>query len=394
MSFTSINEVIPRVAIVGGGQLGFLLCQAARALDIKTLVITPDAGAPALTIATEAIVIDYSVTGLAARIAEWADVVTFELEAVPEVLLTGLEAEQSAGNISIYPDVAALRLLKNKARQKAWLSKHGFASADFIELSKAEVAARLFLEGITFPFVQKAQEGGYDGYGVQIIREQADVAKLWPVACIIETYLAQARELSVMVARSPNGNMEVFPPVEMAVDQGRNVLDLVISPAPLSATKLELAEALARNVIEQLKGVGIFAVEMFLTADDELLINEISPRVHNSGHHTLESCNVSQFEQHVRAVTGMPLIAPQQRAPSIMKNILYEDSLSVLMGAKPGRIPTQSESIQVHWYGKKEARAGRKMGHITCVGAEPASGSLMIDKALSELKLKPGESIE
>ena len=394
MSFTGINEVTPRVAIVGGGQLGFLLCQAARALDIQTLVVTPDAGAPALTIATEAIVVEYSVAGLAARIAQWADVVTFELEAVPEVLLTALEAEQLVGNISIHPDVAVLRMLKNKARQKAWLSKQGFPSADFVELSKAEVVARSFLEGIAFPFVQKAQEGGYDGYGVQIIREPADVAKLWPVPCIIETYLAHARELSVLVARSPNGNMEVFPPVEMAVDQARNVLDLVISPAPLPAIKLELAEALARNVIEQLNGLGIFAVEMFLTADDELLINEISPRVHNSGHHTLESCNVSQFEQHMRAVTGMPLIAPQQRAPSIMKNILYEDSLSVLVGARSGRIPTQSKSIQVHWYGKKEARAGRKMGHITCVGTEPASGSLMIDKALAELTLKPGEIIE
>jgi len=394
MSFTRTNEVVPRVAIVGGGQLGFLLCGAAQALDIQTLVVTPDAGAPALTIANETLVVEYSVTGLAARIAEWADVVTFEFEAIPEVLLAALEAERLAGNISIHPDVEVLRMLKNKARQKDWLSKHGFPSADFVELSKEEAVARSFFEGITFPFVQKAQEGGYDGYGVQIIREQADVAKLWPVPSIIETYLANVRELSVLVARSPNGNMEVFPPVEMAIDQARNVLDLVISPAPLPTIKLELAETLARNVIERLNGIGIFAVEMFLTTNDELLINEISPRVHNSGHHTLESCNVSQFEQHLRAVTGMPLIAPQQRAPSIMKNILYEDSLSVLVGVKPGRLPTQSESIQVHWYGKKEAREGRKMGHITCVGTEPASGSLMIDKVLSELTLKPGESIE
>jgi len=239
--------------------------------------------------------------------------------------------------------------------------------------------------------VQKTQEGGYDGLGVQIIHDSEQLDQLWPVPSIIETYLGGARELAVVVARSVSGEVEIYPAVEMVVNHGLNILDVVIAPAELPDSLHEGARSLAKSVIEQLECIGVLAVEMFLTTDGELLVNEISPRVHNSGHHTLESCPVSQFEQHIRAVAGMALAKAEQSLPSVMKNIIYDDSLSPLVGLRPGRLSTEEESVRFHWYGKKEARPGRKMGHITCVGADGVSGRQRILETLENVVSHHGD---
>lgn len=373
----------PVVAIIGGGQLGYLLCEAARPLGIGTLIVTPDPDAPALKAADETIVADYREPGLARQIAAAATTVTFEFEAVPEELLAALESEP----LHIYPALAVLRLLKNKARQKDWMVAHDIPTAEYIAVTADEVTGRTFIDKVSFPFVQKAQEGGYDGYGVQIIRNAAELERLWPVPSIIESFLHDARELAVVAARSVSGETEVYPPVELTVDEARNILDMVIVPAPLTPGLSAEAESLARSVVEglgEIGGVGVFAVEMFL-ADGKLLVNEISPRVHNSGHHTIESCTVSQFEQHMRAVAGLPLAAVKLATSAVMKNILYEDALAPLIESEPGLLPVPTESVSVHWYGKKHPRAGRKMGHATCVGVEPAQGSKLIDETLAGL---------
>ena len=289
------QETPPAVAIIGAGQLGYLLCEAARPLGIRTLVVTPDAAAPALEAADASIVADYSAPGLAGQIAAQVDVVTFELEAVPNDLLEALQAE----DLEVRPDVSVMQLLKNKASQKRWLVGNDIPTADFIEISAAEAGSRSFLDDVALPFVQKAQEGGYDGYGVQIIHDESDLEQLWPIPSIVETYLAGARELAVVVARSANGDVQIYPLVELTVDHERNILDLVIAPAALDPQLSNVAEDIARKVVDRLSGVGVFAVEMFLV-DGQILVNEVSPRVHNSGHHTLESCPVSQFEQHMR----------------------------------------------------------------------------------------------
>ena len=373
------------VAIIGGGQLGFLLCRAARALGIRTLVVTSDPAAPALTVADDSIVCPYDSPKLAERLASNVDVVTFEFEAVPDKLLLELEAEMLKGSMVVRPDPAVLRLVKNKARQKAWLQEHGIPTAAFKEISAAEARSKDFAATATLPFVQKTQEGGYDGLGVQIIHDSDDLDRLWPVPSIIETYLSGARELAVVVARSVSGEVESFPAVEMVVNQDLNLLDVVIAPAELPDPLHERAKALASTVIERLDCVGVLAVEMFLSSDGELLVNEVAPRVHNSGHHTLESCPVSQFEQHIRAVSGMALAKAEQSLPSVMKNIIYDDSLSPLVGLGPGPLSTREERIRFHWYGKKEARPGRKMGHITCVGADRVSGRRRIMETLENV---------
>jgi len=370
----------PVVAIIGAGQLGGLLCEAARACGIKTLVVSDDPDAPALGIADESVVSAYDRDGLAQEIAAKAGVVTFEFEAVPDSLLEALTHQ----SIDIRPSVSVMRLIKNKARQKAWMVDAGFPTATHIEITEAEVIGREFLNEVNVPFVQKAQEGGYDGYGVQIIHTEAELEKLWPVPSIIEQFLDKPRELAVVVARSDDGSIEVYPTVEMLVDQERNILDMVVAPAVVDSDIASGAESLARDAIEKLGSVGVFAVELFLV-DGQLLVNEISPRVHNSGHHTIESCTASQFEQHMRAVAGLPLVPVELLKPAVMQNVLCSSDVEHLVGRAPGVVEVPERSVRIHWYGKKEAREGRKMGHVTCVDVDAEQGRQFIQEAMSGL---------
>jgi 5-(carboxyamino)imidazole ribonucleotide synthase len=380
-----------RVAIIGAGQLGFLLCESARELGLATVVVTPDATAPAIAIADHAIVTDLASPGLAAQIAELADVVTFEFEAVPDALLVALDALQAEGHLQVNPEPKVLQLLKNKARQKAWLVEHGFPTAAYRELSAAEAQDSSVVAKLALPFVQKAQEGGYDGYGVQIIKHAAELGQFWPVPSIVETFLTGARELAVVTARLRDGDAIAYPPVELVVDQERNILDVVIAPADLPDGVAEAATELGRAVINALGGAGVFAVEMFLLDGGELLVNEISPRVHNSGHHTLESSAASQFEQHMRAVAGIPLEPATQHSAAVMQNILYDDTLAPLLGLGPGVIPVQNDAVRVHWYGKHEGRPGRKMGHVTCLASNPVTARKTIKEALAGLTPPQGD---
>jgi len=376
---TSGDQSLPVVAIIGAGQLGWLLCEAARDCGIRTLVVS-DADAPAIQSADEHIIAPYEQPGLAQEIASKADVVTFEFEAVPDSLLEALAKE----SIEIRPGVAVMQLIKNKARQKKWLLEAGFPTAIHVEITAAEVASREFLKDVTPPFVQKSQEGGYDGYGVQIIHSEAELDKLWPVASIIEEFLDKPRELGVVVARAADGSTEVYPTVELLVDQERNILDMVIAPAELDAELAAEAESLSREVVERLDSIGVFAVELFLH-QGRILVNEISPRVHNSGHHTIESCSVSQFEQHMRAVAGLPLKPVELLTPAVMQNVLCNADVEHLVGREPGLVEVPNKSVAIHWYGKQEAREGRKMGHVTCTGSDPEQGREAIQDTLTGL---------
>jgi 5-(carboxyamino)imidazole ribonucleotide synthase len=359
-----------QLTIVGGGQLGMFLCQAAGRLGISAQIVTSDGTAPATGIADSSIVSDYDAAGLAKRIAEFADVVTFEFEAVPEALLAELESCEQAGDFVVRPAINTLRLLKNKATQKTWLAEQGFPTMPFsVEEAPAERYADLVAQ-FGLPLVQKAQTGGYDGYGVQVLAQDAKPEDMWPIPSIIEHYLEKPVELGVVVARSVTGDMQVYPPVRMAFDHDRNILDAVVQPTGLSAAIDQQATDLARSVIERLEGVGVFAVELFLDDSrdetDQLLINEISPRVHNSGHVTLDSDKVSQFEQHVRAVCGLPLGEPAARPPAaVMRNLLYSDRMAALVEHADGPLTVRHNGSSLYWYGKQEGRDGRKMGHTT-----------------------------
>lgn len=376
----------PRLAIIGGGQLGMMLCEAARPLGIETLIVSADKSAPALAFADQIIVKDYASEGLAGQIARAADVVTFEFEAVAAELLTELQRLQIAGKIQVHPDPAMLRLLQNKALQKQWLKEHGLPTLPFVATRRPHEDVDAIVEQIGLPFVQKAQQGGYDGYGVQVINSRSDLEKLWDKPSMIERYVKDPVELGVVLARSAKEQVVAYPPVRMDFKSEQNILDAVVYPTGFSAEINAAAEALARQVVNDLQGVGVFAVEIFLLDNEELVVNEISPRVHNSGHHTIECFDVSQFEQHVRAVCGLQLREPAPlHEAAVMRNLLYSDELEFMLKYPSGVTTSHDMDVFVHWYGKTDPRPGRKMGHVTCLCDSPADAGQRIEVLLDFL---------
>ncbi len=215
-------------------------------------------------------------------------------------------------------------------------------------------------------FVQKAQTGGIDGQGVQIIKTE-NASELWQQPSLVEAFVPHVRELAVLIVRGTSGEVKSYPVVELRFCSETNVLLIANSPARVSAEIEASARSLGERVITAMQGVGVFAIELFETHDGELLVNEISPRVHNSGHMTIEAHECSQYQQHIRAVLGQSLASTEQALPGAMTNLLYSDSLAQFLG-KPFSAWPESQGTHIHWYGKTAARIGRKMGHITSTG--------------------------
>lgn len=357
-----------RIGIYGGGQLGLYLCRAARDLGLFTTVVTPDPESPACAVADRVLSGALDDLALAARLVAEVDVVTFEIEAIPAPVLDYLEQAEARRQVLVAPRPATLRLLQNKARQKAWLAAHGMPSAPFRTCAGGLDEACKAARGLGLPVVQKLQHGGYDGRGVQVLRSAADLARLWPEPSLVESYLPGVRELAVLVARARDGSLRSYAPVSLQFNAGQNVLETVIAPAAVAPETVARAATLATRAIDRLGSPGLFAVELFLRVDGTLLVNEISPRVHNAGHHTLEACPTSQFEQHLRAVVGLPLGETQPTRQAVMHNLLWTPELE-----RTGAPSAHGDGEFVHWYGKREPRPWRKMGHVTrLLGGAPA----------------------
>jgi len=361
--------VSARLGIIGGGQLALYLCEAAHALGVEVAIITEPGDAPALQLADTPIQAELTDIAAIEKFLAACDVVTFDKEAIPELTLECLAAAEKRGKVSVRPGVNTLRLLKDKALQKAWMVRHGLPTLPYgvlpgNTLSLADLTGK-FGESI----VQKARSGGYDGRGVQILDPLRSAEQLWDVPSIVEPYLANCPEIAVITVRSTSGRMETYHPVGMAFDGGLNSVETVIMPASISSRLAEEAMVLACKAIDVLDGVGVFAVEMFINEENELLINEISPRVHNSGHITLDACNVSQFEQHVRAVLDLPLEPIVTLAPAVMLNIFDSEETRPFSPLKPVTTKLPDLGSTVYWYGKVPGRTGRKMGHINALGS-------------------------
>ena len=356
------------VGIYGGGQLGLYLCRAARRLGLETTLVSPHRDCPAAVAADHLLVGAFDDLGLAARLVERVDVVTFELEAIPQATLRFLAEAEARSEIEIAPGSETLGLLQDKARQKAWMVENGLPTAAF-----------------------ETHDGPVDGYGVQVIRSERDLARLWPEPSLCETFVPEVAELAVLVARGRDGSLCSYAPVGLFFDPEHNILETVVAPARVAPEVAEQAGTIARHAIERLEGVGLFAVEMFLRPDGELLINEISPRVHNAGHHTMEACHTSQYEQHLRAITGMSLGDVEQREPAAMRNLLWSPDLERFRGM-PGFVENGGGSeVALHWYGKSDPKPWRKMGHITCLGSEAETAlrrTELLYRALSRPVLK------
>lgn len=366
------------VGILGGGQLAMFLCSAAESLGIETTVLAHSADSPAATTAGFVLSGDLDDTELVEELIERADVITFDLEAIPASTISLLDDAVERGDVAVHPDSNVLRTLQDKLVQKQWMVDNDLPTAPFVgvvgDAARFDIARRF---GV--PLVQKARRGGYDGRGVQILRDEASLAELWPTPSLVEEFVTDARELAVVAARGRSGEIVAYEPVEIFFHPEHNVLETVEAPASLPASLRDQAIEIASATLTALGGVGLFALELFL-ADGQLLINEISPRVHNAGHHTLESTVTSQFEQHLRAVCGLPLGAPTQARPAVMRNLLWQHDARRLDGTELDDVATCRDA-SLYWYGKQDARPWRKMGHITALGESTASALETVDQA-------------
>ncbi|MEJ2405940.1 MAG: 5-(carboxyamino)imidazole ribonucleotide synthase [Candidatus Thiodiazotropha sp.] len=351
---------VARIGVFGGGQLGRMMVKAAKRLGCTCVVLDPYPGSPAGQVAGHQIIGGYHDPAKLRELAESCDVLTYELENVDTETLQQLEKEGHP----IHPAPRVLAILQDKLTQKAFLRDAGIPTSDFVSMPEADLEA---FAAFGFPLVQKARRGGYDGRGVSIMREVGDFAGHLPVPSLVEGFVDATHELAVMVARNADGECVAYPTVEMCFRAGENVLDLLLSPARVDESVSQLAEALAVRTIQALEGVGVFGVEMFLTRDGELLVNEIAPRTHNSGHHTIEACVTDQFEQHLRAILDLPLGSTALLTPAAMINLLGDADANgrpVIDGmAAALRIP----GVCLHLYGKAEVKPFRKMGHVTVV---------------------------
>jgi len=372
----------PRIGILGGGQLGLYLCQAARRMGLHSTVLDPTADCPAARTADRVLVAGFDDLDAAAELAASCDALTFEIETISPAVLDFLaDAQAQADGPTVAPDPSILRLLQHKGEQKRWLAAQDFATAPFRLTEDATAEPRRWADELGLPLVQKSLTGGYDGRGVQILRTGEALDGLWDGASLLEAFVHHDQELAVVTARSADGSQVSYPPVGLRFLPGGNVLDLALAPAAIPEPTARRAVALAEAVVDALGGVGVFAVELFLAADGEVLVNELSPRVHNSGHHTLEACAVSQFEQHLRAVAGLPLQPVAPARPAVMKNLLYDDALAPLCRLYACDLSLRPDDVHLHWYGKSQGTPLRKMGHLTVLGDDLDAARRRLDEA-------------
>lgn len=348
-----------RVGVIGGGQLAWMMAEAARSLSVDLIVQTPEASDPAVAIAKEAILAPIDDATATAQLAVQCDAITFENEFIDLEALTHLEKQ----GVRFYPQLSALAPLLDKYHQRCYLRDIGLPTPEFATLEAADTLSARWL---SYPIVLKARRHGYDGQGTFVLKNRADLeevlaqspGKSW----LVEEFVPFERELAIMAARGVTGEIVTYPVVE--TQQEAQVCRRVFVTSDLAAVKEEV-EAIAHTLLSQLKVVGIFGIELFLTPDGEVLVNEIAPRTHNSGHYTLDACVTSQFEQHLRAVCGLPLGSPTlQTEAAVMVNLLgYEHSQSEYLEKRQQL--SQIPNAHVHWYGKTESRPGRKLGHVT-----------------------------
>ncbi|WP_135557397.1 5-(carboxyamino)imidazole ribonucleotide synthase [Paenibacillus cymbidii] len=366
----STNVILPggTIGVLGGGQLGRMLALAGRHMGYRFVVLDPTPDSPCGQVADEQIVAAYDDAEAARRLAAKADVITYEFENVDAGVAAMLMAESYVPQGS-----ELLHTTQHRLREKRAIEAAGVRVAPYEEIRSAE-ELRAAVARFGTPCVLKTATGGYDGKGQWVIRSEAEIDEAYATLSkartelVLEQFIRFEREISVIAARSPRGEVKTFPVAEnIHVD---NILHLSIVPARTTEAVCREAEKLAEKIAASLGVVGLIAVEMFLTADGELFVNELAPRPHNSGHYTMEACATSQFEQHVRAVCNLPLGAAALLSPVVMVNVLGEHVQPLLdwLGAQTAE--PDGLAVKVHLYGKHEAKEKRKMGHVNVLTSD------------------------
>lgn len=373
-----------KLGILGGGQLGKMMLYETRKFDIQTLVLDPSEEAPS-RIACDRFeqgdLMDYHTV---LEFGRQVDILTFEIETVNVEALEQLEKE----GIKVFPSSQTLKKIQNKAVQKEFYASHDIPTAPFAVFeSRKSLIAGLDRKEISFPFVWKSATGGYDGKGVAVIRSAEDLRQVADIPCIAEDLIPFKNELAVIVARSPSGEVRTFPVVEMEFHPEANQVEYVICPARIDPEVARRARKVAKQVSRAFGHVGLLAVELFQTNEDDILVNEVAPRPHNSGHYSIEASYTNQFEQQVRAILDLPLGDTGSKVGGVMVNlvgaenhtgkVVYENLSNIL----------KLKGVTPHIYGKKTTRPFRKMGHVTIVNQDLSEARKIAEEVKKTIKV-------
>jgi 5-(carboxyamino)imidazole ribonucleotide synthase len=373
-----------KLGILGGGQLGKMLLTETRKFDIQTLVLEPSEEAPARLSCNKFVKGSLMDFDTVYQFGKMVDLLTIEIENVNLDALDQLEKE----GLPIYPSPKTLRLIQNKGKQKDYYVANDIPTSPhqrFVDLNDLKNA--LAKDELEFPFVWKCAQFGYDGNGVKICRSALDLVKLPDVECIAEEMVPFKNELAVIVARSASGEVKTYPVVEMEFHPEANQVEYVICPARIDATVAQKANEIALKVSEAFNHVGLLAVEMFQTEDDAILVNEVAPRPHNSGHYSIEASYTSQFENHLRAILNLPLGNTDSKVAGIMVNLVGEEGYSGQVVYENIEKIMAIDGVTPHIYGKRETRPFRKMGHVTIVNEDMAAARRVAEEVKNSIRV-------
>lgn len=373
-----------KLGILGGGQLGKMLLNNTRKFDVYTCVLDASDQAPCKIACNEFHLGDLLDYDTVYKFGKQVDVLTIEIENVNVDALEALEKE----GIKVYPSSKTLRTIQNKATQKLFYKDNNLPTAPFSRFAyTSQIKEAIKHGGLNLPFVWKCAQFGYDGTGVKIVRTLEDLEGLPNVECITEKLVPFKNELAVIVARNANGEIKTFPVVEMEFHPKANQVEYVICPARIDSKIAEKATQIALNASKAFNHVGLLAVEMFQTEDDNILINEVAPRPHNSGHQTIEASFTSQFEQHIRAVLNLPLGRTDSKVGGIMVNLVGEEGYSGNVIYQNIENIMKMDGVTPHIYGKKQTRPFRKMGHVTIVNEDLVEARRIAQEVKNTIKV-------
>ncbi|GLB53305.1 N5-carboxyaminoimidazole ribonucleotide synthase [Neptunitalea chrysea] len=373
-----------KLGILGGGQLGKMLLYETRKYDIFTKVIDPSEEAPCKIACNDFVVGDLMDYDTVMNFGKDIDVLTFEIEHVNVNALEDLEKK----GVKVYPSSKTLRTIQNKGTQKLFYTDHKIPTAPFKRFAyTSEIKDSIENGSLTTPFVWKSTQFGYDGNGVKVIRKVTDLDGLPNVECITEEMIPFKNELAVIVTRTPSEEVATYPVVEMEFHPEANQVEYVICPARISDEVAQKAQQIAVEVSKAIGHVGLLAVEMFQTQNDEILVNEVAPRPHNSGHYSIEASYTNQFEQHLRAILDLPLGNTNSKVAGIMVNLVGAEGHTGNVKYKNIEEIMALPGVTPHIYGKKQTRPFRKMGHVTIVNEDIAKARSIAEEVKNTIKV-------
>ncbi len=373
-----------KLGILGGGQLGKMLLFETRKFDIQTYVLDPQVDAPSSIACNKFFQGDLMDFDTVYEFGKKVDLLTFEIEHINLAALEKLEIE----GLKVYPSPKTLKLIQNKAVQKQFYFDNNIPCAksqNFTSLK--EIVFQILEKKLDFPFIWKSAKFGYDGNGVKVVNNMDQLEELPETECIIEELVSFKNELAVIVARNTSGEIKTYPVVEMEFHHEANQVEYVICPARIDSNIADKARLLALEVSAKFDHVGLLAVEMFLTNDNRLLVNEVAPRPHNSGHFTIEASYTSQFENHLRAILGLPLGNTDSKVAGIMVNLVGEEGFSGNVTYENIEEIMAIHGVTPHIYGKRQTRPFRKMGHVTIVNEDMNLAREIAEKVKNTIRI-------